>query len=478
MKGLHENLALADNKQLPYVLWIGLKYKENTNHTHMNLQDVCQLEFVRKIDEIEDAIRKFEPGVLCFDFDIPTQGGFNALREIKAKYPSLPILVITEDSSIEWAVLALRLRVWDYFIKPFSSTKLENTIELLLQSPTGQQRQRNNFMSQPSIPKELHSEAKINRLSSRMSIATTYVRQQLHTKVSLEEVAKSCGMSKSHFSRSFKSILGIAFQEYLSQQRIEKALTLLKNSDLAITEVALSSGFPEISNFSTTFQRHIGMRPSCFRKALVLQSAIDHGAETLSNQFPSMNPSPVLSYELNGRAQFINPAAVHLLRELHLKNVDGILPSNHSTLLKDCIETGNPCTEKREVAGRTFVWSYHPMLMADVVFVFGYDVSEFAPADTESENFPSANPNPVLASDVNGALQFVNPATKQIIEELNVESVDGLLPQRHGKLVTACIKSNTPLTENRVFPTKTIVWSYQPISDRGLIYIYGHCVES
>ena len=94
------------------------------------------------------------------------------------------------------------------------------------------------------------------------------MRQHLESKISVETVSQRCGMSKSHFSRSFKKEHGITFQDFLIQQRINKAVGLLKNTDLHVTQIAFSVGYCELSNFTSTFQRIIGASPSSFRKSL------------------------------------------------------------------------------------------------------------------------------------------------------------------------------------------------------------------
>ena len=83
--------------------------------------------------------------------------------------------------------------------------------------------------------------------------------------MTLDAVASLCCMSKSHFSRKFRKDHGITFQEYLVQQRINKAATLLMQSDVSVTEIALSVGFSDLSHFTRTFQKHIGIGPSRFR---------------------------------------------------------------------------------------------------------------------------------------------------------------------------------------------------------------------
>ena len=99
--------------------------------------------------------------------------------------------------------------------------------------------------------------------------AVNYVRQHLDSKITVDNVASRCGMSKSHFSRTFKKEHDITFQDFLIQQRMNKAVKMLKNSDLHVTQIALAVGYGELSNFTSTFQRTIGIRPSSFRKALM-----------------------------------------------------------------------------------------------------------------------------------------------------------------------------------------------------------------
>lgn len=475
---LNEMFDIEGSQCLPHMLWICSRYNNNKVSTKVHLNEICQVDFVDDANEIDQAIRKYEPVILCFDFGFHDQGGFNLLRNIKHKYPSLPVLVVTEDNSVEWAIVALRLRVWDYFIKPFATSDLETTIESLIKCSRIRQSRRDNFMLQSLSSDSFQPPGtRPCRLSSKMAVATSYIRQQLHCKLTLEKVARKCGMSKSNFCRGFKSTFGMTFLEYLGQQRIEKALALLKSSDLSVTEISLAIGFQELSNFSTTFQRYVGMRPTGFRKVLMTQQTKVCDIDVITARFPCVNPCPVLCFELNGRVQFTNPARVQLLKDHELNVLENLLPQNHKALLKSCITSGNPITEKYQVTGRTFVWSYQPLLTAGVVFVYGYDVSRYVSNDIDIEKFPMAKPNPVLRSDMYGDLQFINPATEKLIEDYKLKNVIAILPEAHEKLVKACMKSNTPLTEKRILPTQTIVWTYQPITDNKFIYIYGNCIE-
>ena len=155
-----------------------------------------------------------------------------------------------------------------------------------------------------------------------------------------------------------------------------------------------------------------------------------------------------------------------LLKALEVDNIDDILPIKHGGLVKSCLRTGTTLTEMRKVAGRTIVWSYRPSKKSRVVCIYGYDISDFLPLPNGSESLPEANPNPVLSTGPDGVPQFTNPATSQLLQELNVENVYDILPVDHKGLAKACQKTSTPLSKQRKVADRTIVWSYQPVDNR------------
>jgi hypothetical protein len=72
-------------------------------------------------------------------------------------------------------------------------------------------------------------------------------------------------------------------------------------------------------------------------------------------------------------------------------------------------------------------------------------------------SFADANPNPVLSSRIDGVLQFVNPATLQLLRDLGLERVEDILPDNHKELVRNCQKTGTRLTKERNTRGRTLV---------------------
>jgi AraC family transcriptional regulator len=92
-----------------------------------------------------------------------------------------------------------------------------------------------------------------------------YIDAGLAEEIRLSDLAELLGMSPFHFGRMFKQSLGISPHQYVIQQRIERAKSLLKHSDRAIIEIALECGFTSHSHLSKQFRKVVGMTPKAFR---------------------------------------------------------------------------------------------------------------------------------------------------------------------------------------------------------------------
>jgi AraC family transcriptional regulator len=83
--------------------------------------------------------------------------------------------------------------------------------------------------------------------------------------VDLAEMARVAGLSRYHFSRAFARAMGTPPAAYLASLRVERAKSLLRDTELSIADVSLQSGFAKHSTFSAAFHRATGMTPSTYR---------------------------------------------------------------------------------------------------------------------------------------------------------------------------------------------------------------------
>jgi AraC-like DNA-binding protein len=90
----------------------------------------------------------------------------------------------------------------------------------------------------------------------------------LDGRMPLKEVARECGLSVSHFSRSFRRTMGAAPHNWLLSHRIEVAKEKLRDGRLSLLEVALACGFSDQSHLTRVFTRTVGVSPGAWRRAL------------------------------------------------------------------------------------------------------------------------------------------------------------------------------------------------------------------
>jgi len=93
----------------------------------------------------------------------------------------------------------------------------------------------------------------------------TYVRNNYMQPITLEEVAEIAGFSIYYFSREFKKVTGTTFVTFLNTVRCRNAAKMLRNG-ATVTEACFSCGFKELSYFSRTFSKIMGVTPSSLHK--------------------------------------------------------------------------------------------------------------------------------------------------------------------------------------------------------------------
>ena len=83
--------------------------------------------------------------------------------------------------------------------------------------------------------------------------------------LTLDELSRSAGLSRSYLSRLFGRVMGKSVFEYINEIRIEKSLLLLKNPDITISQAAIECGFEDQAYYTRIFKRIKGVTPTEWR---------------------------------------------------------------------------------------------------------------------------------------------------------------------------------------------------------------------
>ena len=113
-----------------------------------------------------------------------------------------------------------------------------------------------------------------------------------HEEWPVERLARVSRVSQAHFARSFKDAFGLPPHRYLLTRRIERAKTLLRDTDVSITDIAFQTGWKSLGTFGRTFRDITGESPGDLRAR---EQAAQHALEQVPHCFVSAAHRPDLN---------------------------------------------------------------------------------------------------------------------------------------------------------------------------------------
>lgn len=102
----------------------------------------------------------------------------------------------------------------------------------------------------------------------RVLPARLYMMEHYQESIHLEDLAKMCNLSLTHFRRLFRVTVGTSPISFLITLRIDRAKDLLQTNELSIGQIAEMTGFQSANYFSRYFREMTGQTPNQYRKQL------------------------------------------------------------------------------------------------------------------------------------------------------------------------------------------------------------------
>jgi AraC family transcriptional regulator len=122
-----------------------------------------------------------------------------------------------------------------------------------------------HLLTRYALKRELSAAPLPSMLPQKLRRAVAFIEANLHRDLSVADIAQHLTMSESHFSHVFRQTVGVPPQRYVRDRRVERAKSLLRHSDMPMTELAQSVGCSTQSYFSVLFHRTTGLTPRRYR---------------------------------------------------------------------------------------------------------------------------------------------------------------------------------------------------------------------
>ena len=117
-------------------------------------------------------------------------------------------------------------------------------------------------LREPNCSQHLSLQARFGSRNPKLLMAFRIISENLETPISPNDIAGKVGISRRHLERLFKSKIGVSPKSYYVKMRLQKARSLLLQTDLRISEIAFACGFSSMTHFSKSYAREFGVSPS------------------------------------------------------------------------------------------------------------------------------------------------------------------------------------------------------------------------
>jgi AraC family transcriptional regulator len=107
-----------------------------------------------------------------------------------------------------------------------------------------------------------------NNYINRIDNVIKYIKDNSNQKLTLDTLAGVSNFSKYHFTRIFTSIVGVTPVAFVNQERLQKAVYLLAETNKTILEISNQCGFESVSTFNALFKKHYSKTPSDVRNSV------------------------------------------------------------------------------------------------------------------------------------------------------------------------------------------------------------------
>lgn len=185
--------------------------------------------------------------------------GFEFCRQIR-KQTTNPILLLGGDKDFNLVRQAMNLRVNDYLPDPLTNEELIDS--LLKIKPTINEKKAKVL----AYPAQETRPIQPKVVSNIIDVVKDYVEQSIHENITLKEISDTLHYNASYLGQKFKCQEKMTFNQYLLEQRMEKAKFLLRYTDMKIYEIANQVGYTDLDWFYKKFKSHTGVSASVYRE--------------------------------------------------------------------------------------------------------------------------------------------------------------------------------------------------------------------
>ena len=206
----------------------------------------------------ERIIRSLDPDIVITDIRLPGKSGLDMLEDTASEHG----IILSGYTDFSYMQKAIRLGVFDYLQKPVDTDEMIASLEKLCTMIAQDETSRTGLSLSGD---EIRLPDNITDHAVKRAIAC--IQEKYASSIGLQDIAVAANVYENYISTLFREKTGMNFLQYLDIVRINKSLSLLRNTGMNISEIASATGFPTPGYFTRIFRRFIGVTPSEYRNS-------------------------------------------------------------------------------------------------------------------------------------------------------------------------------------------------------------------
>lgn len=207
--------------------------------------------------EAYELALNLKPKVIISDIKMPIMGGIELTKKIKEVFPDIYVILLTNYAEFSYAKEAISCGVYEYLVK--SDIRPKELKEILDKVNESVKELEKNKVSR--LQKESTLSESKDGYSKTIKKSIDYIHKNYKQHISLQDISNYVFLSHEYFSRLFKEEVGENFSSYLTNYRMKKAESLIKNTDMKISQIAIEVGYTNASYFSRSYKKFKGISP-------------------------------------------------------------------------------------------------------------------------------------------------------------------------------------------------------------------------